>query len=106
MEPYIYGSRDKIHIINLEFTMVPAFKEALNFLGGSSIAKRGKILFEGTKRAAQEIIKEQAIRCGMPYVDHRWLGGMLTNYRTVRQSIKRLKELETMTQDGTLHRHH
>ena len=102
MGPYIYGSRDKIHIINLEKTVV-MLKEALNYLGGLA-SKRGKILFVGTKRAAQGIIKEQAIRCGMPYINHRWLGGMLTNYRTVRQSIKRLKELETMSQDGTFQR--
>ncbi len=102
MGPYIYGSRDKIHIINLEKTVV-LFKEALNYLGGLS-SKRGKILFVGTKRAAQSLIKEQALRCGMPYIDHRWLGGMLTNYRTVRQSIKRLKELEAMSQDGTFER--
>jgi len=102
MAPYIYGSRDKIHIINLEQTL-PLYQDALNYLG-SLAAKRGKILFVGTKRAAQEVIKEQAQRCGMPYVNHRWLGGMLTNYRTVRQSIKRLKDLETMSQDGTFQR--
>lgn len=96
MEQYLYGARDKIHIINLEKTL-PLYNDALNYLGGVA-AKRGKVLFVGTKRAARDIIKEQAIRCGMPYVDHRWLGGMLTNYRTVRQSIKRLKELETMSQ--------
>lgn len=102
MAPFIYGARDKVHIINLEQTL-PLFKDALNYLG-SVAAKRGKILFVGTKRAAQSVIKEQAERCGMPYVDHRWLGGMLTNYRTIRQSIKRLRELETMTEDGTLNR--
>lgn len=102
MAPYIYGARDKIHIINLEKT-VPLFKDAMNYLGGIA-SKRGKILFVGTKRAAQDLIKEEAIRCGMPYVNHRWLGGMLTNYRTVRQSIKRLKELEAMSQDGTFQR--
>lgn len=99
MASYIYGARDKVHIINLEKTL-PLLKDALNYLG-SVAARRGKILFVGTKRAAHNIIKEQAIRCGMPYVDHRWLGGMLTNYRTVRQSIKRLKDLETMSTDGT-----
>lgn len=99
MAPYIYGARDKIHIINLELTL-PLYKEGINFISGL-VGKRGKILFVGTKRAAREIIKEQAIRCGMPYVNHRWLGGMLTNYRTVRQSIKRLKELEAMSLDGT-----
>lgn len=102
MEPYIYGARDKIHIINLEKTL-PLYQDALNYLG-SVTARRGKILFVGTKRAARDIIKEQALRCGMPYVNDRWLGGMLTNYRTVRQSIKRLKELETMSQDGTFQR--
>lgn len=102
MEGYIYGARDKVHIINLEQTL-PLYLEAMNYLG-SLAAKRAKVLFVGTKRAAQSIIREQAQRCGMPYVDHRWLGGMLTNYRTVRQSIKRLKELETMSQDGTFAR--
>lgn len=99
MAPYIYGARDKIHIINLEVTM-PMFHDALNFIGALA-AKRGKILFVGTKRAAKNLIKEQAMRCGMPYIDERWLGGMLTNYRTVRQSIKRLKELNTMNEDGS-----
>lgn len=102
MAPYIYGARDKIHIINLEKTL-PLHRDAMNYLG-SIAARRGKVLFVGTKRAAQNIIKEQAIRCGMPYINHRWLGGMLTNYRTVRQSIKRLKELEAMSQDGTFQR--
>lgn len=102
MAPYIYGARDKIHIINLEKT-IPLHQDAMNYLGGVA-ARRGKILFVGTKRAATKIIKEQAIRCGMPYINHRWLGGMLTNYRTVRQSIKRLKELETMSLDGTFQR--
>jgi small subunit ribosomal protein S2 len=101
MAPYIFGERNKIHIINLEHTL-PMFNEATNFLGKLA-AKEGKILFVGTKRAAQEVIKEAAIRCGMPYVNRRWLGGMLTNFKTVRASIKRLKDLETITQDGTLH---
>lgn len=100
MAPFIYGSKDKIHIINLETTM-PLFQDALNYIS-SLAARRGKILFVGTKRAAQDIIKEQATRCGMPYINYRWLGGMLTNYRTVRQSIKRLKELEKMVEDGTM----
>ncbi len=100
MAPFIYGARDKVHIINLEKTL-PLFNDALNYLG-SLAAKHCKILFVGTKRAAHNIIKEQAIRCGMPYVDHRWLGGMLTNYRTVRQSIKRLKDIEAMEADGTV----
>jgi small subunit ribosomal protein S2 len=92
MAPYIYGVRDKIHIINLEKTL-PLFNDALNFLGGIA-AKKGKIVFVGTKLAAREMIKEEAKKCGMPYVNHRWLGGMLTNYKTVRRSIKRLKELD------------
>jgi small subunit ribosomal protein S2 len=94
MGPYIYGARNKIHIINLETTM-PMLKDALNFMG-TIAAKKGKIMFVGTKTAAQEVIREQAARCNMPYVDHRWLGGMLTNYKTIRQSIRRLKELEAM----------
>jgi small subunit ribosomal protein S2 len=102
MASYIYGERNKIHIINLEKTL-PLYKETLNFVGKIA-SKRGKILFVGTKRAAQSAIKEHAARCGMPYVDHRWLGGMLTNYKTVRQSIKRLKELTTMQENGTLDR--
>ena len=94
MATYIYGARNKIHIINLEKTL-PMFKDALNFIGGIA-SKKGKILFVGTKEAAQEIVKEEAQRAHMPYVDHRWLGGMLTNYKTIRQSIRRLKELESM----------
>jgi len=102
MARYIFGSRNKIHIIDLEKTL-PLFNEAINFIS-SIAARRGKILFVGTKRQAQNIIKEEALRCGMPYINHRWLGGMLTNYKTVRQSIKRLKELETMSQDSTFDR--
>jgi small subunit ribosomal protein S2 len=94
MGAYIYGSRNKIHIINLEKTL-PMLQDAFNFVGKIA-ANKGKILFVGTKTAAQEIIKEQADRCRMPYVNHRWLGGMLTNYKTIRQSIRRLKELEAM----------
>lgn len=92
MAPYIYGSHQKIHIINLEETL-PLFREALKFIRDVA-SKHGKFLFVGTKFAARKIIKQEAIRCGMPYVDYRWLGGMLTNYKTIRQSIKRLKELE------------
>lgn len=99
MGVFIYGSRNKIHIINLEKTL-PLFQDALNFASRLA-SKKGKILFVGTKRAAQEAIKEQALRCQMPFINHRWLGGMLTNYKTVRQSIKRLRELETMANDGT-----
>ncbi|MCZ6902086.1 MAG: 30S ribosomal protein S2, partial [Rickettsia endosymbiont of Ixodes persulcatus] len=94
MASFIYGARNKIHIINLEKT-VPLLKDALNFIG-TTVANKGKILFVGTKDAAQEIFKEEAQRCRMPYVNHRWLGGMLTNYKTIRQSIRRLKELESM----------
>ena len=92
MDQYIFGARNKIHIINLEHT-VPAFNEALDLIKRLS-ASNNKILFVGTKRAAGKIIKEQAERAGMPYVSHRWLGGMLTNYKTIRASIKRLRELE------------
>ena len=99
MAPYIFGDRSKIHIINLEKTM-PLFKEAMNYLG-SLIANGGTVLFVGTKRSAQQAIMENATRCGMPYVNHRWLGGMLTNYKTVRASIKRLKDLEAMAADGS-----
>ena len=99
MAPYIFGERVKIHIINLEKTM-PLFGEAMNYLG-SIVANGGTILFVGTKRSAQQTIMENAVRCGMPYVNHRWLGGMLTNYKTVRASIKRLKDLETMSEDGS-----
>ena len=97
MAPYIYGSRHKIHIINLEETL-PMFREALKFLSNIA-ANKGRILFVGTKYAAREVVREEAIRCGMPYVNHRWLGGMLTNYKTVRQRIKRLKELEELLLD-------
>jgi len=99
MAPFIFGERDKIHIINLEKTL-PRFNDAVNFVGKVA-AKKGAILFVGTKRAARAIVKEEAERCGMPYVNHRWLGGMLTNFQTVKQSIKRLKELETMATDGS-----
>lgn len=94
MAPYIYGEHEKIHIINLE-TSLPKFREMLKFIGQVT-SKRGKVLFVGTKFAARDIIREEAIRCGMPYVDKRWLGGMLTNYKTIRQSIRRYKELEAM----------
>lgn len=98
MAEYIFGSRNKIHIINLEKTM-PLLSDALNYI--SKLAShKAKILFVGTKRAAQEAVREHAKACGMPYVDHRWLGGMLTNYKTVRQSIFRLKELKKMRDEG------
>jgi small subunit ribosomal protein S2 len=99
MAPYIFGERGKIHIINLEKTL-PLFNDAMNFLG-SMVANGGTVLFVGTKRSAQTAIMENALRCGMPFVNHRWLGGMLTNYKTVRQSIKRLKDLEAMSTDGS-----
>jgi len=102
MAPYIFGERGKIHIVNLEKTL-PLFNEAMNYIS-SLVANGGTLLFVGTKRSAQAAIHEHATRCGMPYVNHRWLGGMLTNYKTVRQSIKRLKQLETMESDGSLDR--
>lgn len=98
MASYIYGARNKIHIIDLGKT-APLFQDALNFIS-STAANKGKILFVGTKYSAQDLVKEAADRCKMPYVDRRWLGGMLTNYKTIRQSIKRLKELEAMFESG------
>jgi len=99
MAPYIFGARGKIHIINLEKT-VPLFNDAMNFI--SSVAqKRGTILFLGTKRSARDAIKEEAERCGMPFMNQRWLGGTLTNFRTVKQSVARLKELEAGETDGS-----
>ena len=98
MGPYIFGARNKIHIINLEKTL-PMFREALNFLG-SVTADRRKILFVGTKRQAGKIVREEATRCDCPYVDHRWLGGMLTNFKTVKNSIARLVELDEMVSTG------
>ena len=102
MAPYIFGHRNKIHIINLEKTLA-LYQDALKF-ARQTTANRGMILFVGTKRQARDIVREEAQRCQMPYVDHRWLGGMLTNFKTVKQSIKRLKEMEAMQQDGTLDR--
>jgi len=102
MAPYIFGERNKIHIINLEKSL-PLFNDAMNFISRMA-AKRGKILFVGTKRAAQDAVEREAIRCGMPYVSRRWLGGMLTNFKTVKQSIKRLKELEDTINNGGLDR--
>ena len=99
MGKYIFGARNKIHIINLEKTL-PMFNDALSFVEKLAAGKN-KILFVGTKRSAGKIVREEAARCGSPYVDHRWLGGMLTNYKTIRASIKRLRELETQAQDGT-----
>lgn len=99
MKPFIFGTRNKIHIINLEKT-IPMFNEALTELNKISSSK-GKILFVGTKRSASKAVREAALSCDQFFVNHRWLGGMLTNWKTVRQSIKRMKELETQSQDGT-----
>ena len=100
MAPYIFGHRNKIHIINLEKTLV-MYEEAMKYVRQIA-AKRGVILFVGTKRQARDIVREEAMRCGSPYVDQRWLGGMLTNFKTIKQSIKRLHDMETMLSDGTL----
>jgi small subunit ribosomal protein S2 len=102
MGPYIFGARNNIHIINLEHT-VPMFRKATRFIS-SLAANGGKVLFVGTKRSAGDSVKAQAIRCGMPYVSHRWLGGTLTNFKTIKQSIKRLEELDAMEEDGTFTR--
>ena len=102
MEPYIFGHRNKIHIIDLEKTLA-LYQDGLKF-ARQLAANRGTLLFVGTKRQARDIVREEAQRCSMPYVDHRWLGGMLTNFKTVKQSIKRLKEMEQMAQDGTFDR--
>jgi small subunit ribosomal protein S2 len=102
MAPYIFGHRNKIHIINLEKTL-SLYQDALKF-ARQLASNRKAILFVGTKRQAREIVREEALRCQMPFVDHRWLGGMLTNFKTVKQSIKRLKEMEAMQQDGTFER--
>ncbi len=99
MGKYIFGARNKIHIINLEKTL-PMFNDALSVVEKLASGKN-KILFVGTKRSASKIIAEQATRCNMPYVNHRWLGGMLTNYKTIRESIKRLRDLEVQAEDGT-----
>jgi small subunit ribosomal protein S2 len=98
MAPFIFGARGKIHIINLEKSL-PLLNDAMNFISKLA-AKRGSIMFVGTKRAASAAIEDEARRCGMPFVSHRWLGGMLTNYRTIRASVKRLKHLESMHEDG------
>ncbi|MFN3918864.1 MAG: 30S ribosomal protein S2 [Methylohalobius sp.] len=102
MAPFIYGVRSGIHIINLEKTL-PYLREALHFLEQAA-ANRGVVLFVGTKKTAQKAVQEEAVRCGMPYVNYRWLGGTLTNFKTIRQSVRRLKELEAMRDDGTLQR--
>ena len=100
MAPYIFGDRNKIHIVNLEKTL-PMFEEALKHAKNLS-ANKGRILFVGTKRQARDILKKEALRADCAYVNHRWLGGMLTNFKTVKQSIKRLVELEAMLEDGSL----
>jgi small subunit ribosomal protein S2 len=100
MAQYIFGHRNKIHIVNLEKTLA-MYQEALKFVRKLS-ANKGTVLFVGTKRQARDIIREEAQRCACPYVDHRWLGGMLTNYKTVKQSIKRLKDMESMVEDGSI----
>ena len=100
MSPFLFGHRNKIHIINLEKTL-PMFNDAMNFIGKLA-SNGGKILFVGTKRSARQVVAEEAKRCGMPYVDHRWLGGMLTNFQTIKQSIRRLKELSAMDEDGSM----
>ncbi|MEX0959762.1 MAG: 30S ribosomal protein S2 [Burkholderiales bacterium] len=99
MAPYIFGHRNKIHIINLETTLV-MYQEAAKYVRQLA-ANKGVILFVGTKRQAREIVREEAQRCGSPYVDYRWLGGMLTNFKTVKQSTKRLREMDQMVQDGS-----
>jgi len=102
MAPYIFGERGKIHIINLEKTL-PLFNDALTFINRLA-ANKGTVLFVGTKKSARKTVSEEAKRCKMPYVDHRWLGGMLTNFGTIKKSINRLKELEAMREDGSLNR--
>ena len=102
MADFIFGQRNKIHIVNLEKTLA-MYNDAMKYVRQLA-GNRGTILFVGTKRQAREIVAEEAQRCGMPFVDHRWLGGMLSNFKTVKQSIKRLKDLETMKEDGTFER--
>ena len=102
MSPYIFGARNKIHIINLEKSL-PMYQEALKFVRQLTVNK-GNILFVGTKRQAREIVKEEAQRANAPYVDYRWLGGMLTNFKTVKGSIKRLKDMDAMIADGSMER--
>jgi len=102
MAPYIFGARNKIHIINLEKSL-PMYLDALKF-ARQLTSNKGQILFVGTKRQARDIVREEAQRAGAPYVDYRWLGGMLTNFKTVKQSIKRLKEMDAMVADGSIER--
>lgn len=100
MAQYIFGHRNKIHIINLEKTLA-MYQDAMKYVRQLS-ANKGTILFVGTKRQARDIVREEALRCGAPYVDQRWLGGMLTNFKTIKQSVKRLHDMEAMVEDGTL----
>ncbi|MBM3341193.1 MAG: 30S ribosomal protein S2 [Betaproteobacteria bacterium] len=100
MAPFIFGHRNKIHIVNLEKTLV-MYQAAAKFVRQLT-ANRGTVLFVATKRQAKEIIREEALRCTTPFVDDRWLGGMLTNYKTVKQSIKRLKDMQAMVADGSV----
>lgn len=100
MAPFIFGHRNKIHIVNLEKTLV-MYQEAMKYVRQLS-ANKGNILFVGTKRQAREIVREEAVRAGCPFVDHRWLGGMLSNFKTVKLSIKRLRDMEAMVQDGSM----
>ncbi len=102
MAPFIFGARSNIHIINLEKTL-PLFNDAMRYLEQVA-ARRGKILFVGTKRTTRAVVQEEATRCSMPFVNHRWLGGMLTNFKTIKQSVARMKELEAMRDDGRLQR--
>ncbi|HLU79811.1 MAG TPA: 30S ribosomal protein S2, partial [Burkholderiaceae bacterium] len=102
MAPYIFGQRNKIHIVNLEKSVVK-YLEAQKYLRQLA-ARGGKVLFVGTKRAARELVAQEAQRCGMPYVDSRWLGGMMTNFKTVKTSIKRLKEMEAQQAEGATER--
>lgn len=102
MAPYIYGARNQIHIINLEKTL-PLFNEAMKYVEQLA-ANRGRVLFVGTKKAIRQAVEDEAKRCGMPYVNYRWLGGMLTNFKTIKQSVSRLKQLESMRDDGSLNR--
>jgi small subunit ribosomal protein S2 len=102
MGPYIFGARSQIHIINLEKTL-PLFNNAMQYMEQLA-ANRGRILFVGTKKAIRKTVEEEASRCSMPFVNHRWLGGMLTNFNTIKKSVARLKQLETMRDDGSLNR--
>lgn len=102
MAPFIFGDRNRVHIVNLEKSL-PLYNDAMNFLGRLA-SKRGTILFVGTKRAARDVIRDEAKRCGMPYVNQRWLGGTLTNFKTIKQSIKRLRDLEALAAEGGMDR--